>query len=200
MSMLYIATLRQQCLGEDTITTYNLFGNTAVSTNRSEAIANILAADWLTAINAAQGVQVVNVDLYVRNATTSENAFTLALSGGGARAAAGTAQLPAWVTAAVRWELGTTQYGLQDPVIKKSFTRISGLLDADVSEGRLSGSWDNDFGDALVTAWIASVATGGDVYTPSCHVNPTGGANTWRIRPQIDAMGWKLGSQLTRKR
>jgi hypothetical protein len=107
--------------------------------------------------------------------------------------------LPAYLTVSIRWLLDDFQHGAVSPVLKRSFTRLSGLLDADVISGRLNSEWSDDYLDDIGDAWALSTLLSGETFYSCAHVNPTEGANTWRIKGINGVMSARLGTQNSRK-
>lgn len=199
MTTLYTAIIRQAAYGVSTATTINYFLPGSIVNFANLTIAEHVRDNLLPEINGLQGDYVSNVDLYVRNSTTAIAPVTLSLVGGGTRTSTASVRQPAYLTAGVRWLTSETQYGPRSTPITRGFTRLSGLLDDDVVNGRISDDYVTNLVATLIPAWTATVTYSGNTFLPCIHVNRLGGSN-WKIAQITGHVDIRLGTQNTRKR
>jgi len=197
--VLYISTLVQYCGTQRTVTTINHFQPVGGAIDKAQEVLDRVRDVLLPAINASQGGHVSNYSLDTRCGTSGGGIAFEYLTGGGQRAVTDSVILPPFLTATARWQTGSTQFGMALPLITKGYTRFSGLIDNDISNGRLSADWISTYGDDIVAAWLDSYEIAGVFYSPAIHVNRTEGAAEWRIRWISGFNGWKVGTQNTRK-
>jgi hypothetical protein len=198
-NVLYILRLTQLLFGVRMVSTFNYFcpvdGNPSLATN----VANHFIGNVLTDINTLQVDAVQNFSVYCWCPADIGSSATVYTSGGGTRTTQPEQRLPAYLTAGVRWQLSATQYGPRTALIKRSYTRISGLADADVINGQLAADYITSANDGWITSYLQGFTFGGDVYNAAAHVNETGEAPDWKVAIILDSMNFKLGTQNSRK-
>jgi len=200
INVLYLMQFRQVWKGIRTSTQWAYFNPLEGDGGSAYQFCLNWQTNILPMINAAQGDYVSNLDVSCWSGAAPYTTYTLALTGGGGRTTTATDRPNMMNVASFRWLVGETQYGLLSPVIKRGYTRISGLLDADFSDGELIDSWPAAYGYDIADAMTQSVTVGGVDYFPAIHVNPAGEADTWRVKQVVDVGNIAFGSQVTRKK
>lgn len=191
----YKAVLKQAWAGSAFYNMFNFCDQSSAGLNDSEDIANYFESDILPEINNFQHSGIQNIQLYVYNTTTGMNSYTLFLGGAGSRSLSGTARGVAYNTYSFRWTVNTVQAGTTPPLIKRGYNRFVGVVDDDVTDGRIISSWAATYQFPLENILTTPFAIGGATYEFVIH-RP--GA-LWAIAPVTGCSGVKLGSQNTRK-
>lgn len=198
--MLYTVTLNQVYLGVKTSNIFNYYTDSAGSSLVAEGINQHFVTNVLPAINAFQNNAVINATSYCLNATNGLSSNLKILTGGGTNTTTSASALPPFYTLGIRWTPGTEQYGPRSTIVKRGYTRLSGLNENCLT----NGTADPTILGPLVTNLYNALKinyTGNPPYTFQwvIHVPQTPETNGWKVAVPIGTAGYKFTTQSSRK-
>lgn len=197
--ILYLGTIVQEYTGVITSTMCSYFSPESTNNTSQMDVAEHIRDSVVPAINGFQVDGVINREIIVSATDNPGGTVHLALTGNGAITAEDTLYSPPNLTLTVRWLVDTTQFGPRPTNIRYGFTRISGIPETGITNGRVNNAYFESLVTTLRNARTTPVVIGIDEFDPVVHVNPTSSGTNWKVAQILDTNGFKLGTQNTRK-